>query len=149
MRARITTFFLAAAAVASPVGAQDYTWRWDRADSYAPIGVQGDRVLSLGEFLISYRFQAQELDGIRLEETELGIDEVLDIFQSTPYNMTEQVHRVGVQIAPMQYLTLMATVPFVQRNMDQVTRQLDLFSTSTSGIGDIEVGALFNVYEVG
>ena len=95
MRARITTFFLAAAAVASPVGAQDYTWRWDRADSYAPIGVQGDRVLSLGEFLISYRFQAQELDGIRLEETELGIDEVLDIFQSTPYNMTEQVHRVG------------------------------------------------------
>lgn len=149
MRARITTFFVLTAAAAAPLGAQEFTWRWDRADSYAPIGVQGDRVLSLGQFQVSYRYQAQELDGVRFEETELDLDEVLDIFQSTPYNMTQQVHRVGLQFAPAEFVTLVADIPFIMNDMDQVTRQADVFSTSTSGIGDVEVGALFNVYEMG
>lgn len=149
MRARISSFFILTAVMAAPAAAQDYQWRWDRADSYAPIGVRGDRVLSVGEFLVSYRYEALEQDGLRSATAELDLDEVLDVFQSTPFNLTQQRHLLELQFAAIENITLTARVPFIQNNMDQVTRNFDVFNSSTTGLGDVEVGALFNVYEEG
>ncbi len=149
MRARISTFLALTAVMAAPLSAQEYQWRWDRADSYAPIGVGGDRVLSVGELLVSYRFEAFEQDGLRSETAERDLGDVLNIFQSAPFNLTQQRHLVSVQFAPMEYVTLIGRVPFIRNNMDQVNRNFDIFSSSSTGLGDVEVGALLNVYEEG
>jgi hypothetical protein len=57
--------------------------------------------------------------------------------------MSMAMHMVGLMYAPTDDLTLMAMVPWVRLNMDHVNRMRNKFSTSSDGIGDVSVTALY------
>ena len=57
----------------SALTAQDYEWRGDRPDGYAPIGVWNDYVLSEGQVQFGYRLGVDNLDGLKAGEFEVGV----------------------------------------------------------------------------
>ncbi|WP_419950189.1 transporter [Candidatus Palauibacter sp.] len=137
---------LSAAAVltlTAPVAAQ---WNASRADSHAPIGVMGDHLHEAGEVMLSYRYMTMTMEGSRI-----GSDPVADAdivspsgegFMITPTRMPMTMQMFGAMFAPSDRITFMAMLPLVSSSMDHVTRHGGAFTTESSGMGDIRVGAM-------
>ena len=140
---------IAAPALAAQEHDQDYTWRGDRPDGYAPIGVWNDYVLAEGEVQFGYRLSVDNFDGLKVGEFEVTIFDVLDVFASTPINSESVTHTVSAAFSPMDRVTLMAQLPIRMINTDQLDRDGFLFASESSSLGDIRVDALASVYNVG
>lgn len=69
---------------------------------------------------------------------------ILDRFESTPTDMTMQMHMGMVMYAPTDELTFMAMVPCMHKSMNHVTLDGTWFAERTSGIGDIELRGLYS-----
>lgn len=137
---------LAAALVATPAAGQ---WNASRADSHAPIGVMGDHRHEKGEVMLSYRYMYMSMAGSR-DGTDALVD--ADIvsptgfnFMVTPTEMPMQMHMFGAMYAPSDQVTLMGMLPYLTSTMDHITRAGGAFTTESSGIGDIKVGALIGL----
>ena len=141
---------LAAVLTAAPaLTAQDYDWRGDRPDGYAPIGVWNDFVLSEGQVQFGYRLGVDNLDGLKAGEFEVGILDVLDVFASTPISSQTLTHVFSAAYSPVARVSLIAQVPIQMIDVDQLDRELFLYSSQSNSIGDIRVDALASVYQVG
>ncbi len=116
-----------------------------RVDSHAPIGVMGDHVHLSGEWMLSYRYMFMEMDGLRDGTNELSPAQVLAQFPVTPVRMTMQMHMFGLMYAPTDRLTLMAMIPYLQNEMDHVTRMGGFFTTESSGIGDLKFSGIYKL----
>ena len=135
--------------VATPLAGQ---WNASRADSHAPIGVMGDHPHEAGEVMLSYRYMTMSMEGSRI-----GSDPVADAdivspaggFMITPTRMPMTMQMFGAMFAPSDRITLMAMVPLVSSTMDHITRHGGSFTTESSGLGDIRVGALVGLAEWG
>lgn len=131
--------------LATPAVAQ---WNASRADSHAPIGVMGDHRHEAGEVMLSYRFMTMTMEGSRI-----GSDPVADAdivspaggFMITPTRMPMMMHMFGAMFAPSDRITFMAMLPFVSSSMDHITRHGGSFTTESSGMGDIKVGAMIGL----
>jgi hypothetical protein len=112
----------------------------------APIGVMGGHTHHEGGWMLSYRYMFMNMHRNRDNTDRLDTSDVLDDFMVSPTDMTMQMHMLGIMYAPTIDLTLIAMVPYMHKEMDHVTRMGTSFTTSTEGIGDIKVSALYNVY---
>jgi hypothetical protein len=130
---------------AIPLHAQP--WTSQRPDGHAPIGVMGDHTHGAGEVMLSYRYMLMPMEG-----SLVGTDDVADTeivapdgygFMVTPTEMPMQMHMLGAMFAPTDALTLMVMMPFVTFEMDHLTRMGGTFTTSSSGIGDVKLTALY------
>ncbi len=129
-------------ALAAPVAAQ---WNASRADSHAPIGVMADHRHEAGEVMLSYRYMTMNMEGSRI-----GTDPVADAdivspgggFMITPTRMPMTMHMFGAMFAPSDRITFMAMLPFTSSSMDHITRHGGSFTTESSGMGDVKVGAM-------
>jgi hypothetical protein len=130
---------------AAALEAQD-PWTSGRPDGHAPLGVMGDHTHSAGEVMLSYRFMRMEMDGNRSGTESLAPEDVLDDYMVTPLNMPMSMHMVGAMYAPSDRVTLMAMVPFLSREMEHQTRMGGMFTTESSGLGDISLTGLVNLY---
>ncbi len=140
-------------AIATASHAQN--WTSARPDGHAPIGVLGDHTHGAGEFMISYRYMYMGMSGSLDGTTPLSNSAIVDPagpygFLVTPTDMPMQMHMLGLMYAPTDALTLMAMVPAVGSSMDHVTRMSVMadpnataFTTNSSGLGDVSVGALY------
>ncbi len=141
---------LMAALVTTPaLSAQEYEWRGDRPDGYAPVGVIGDFVLAEGEVQFGYRLLVDNLDGLKAGEFEVTVLDVLDVFESTPISSESLTHLLTAAFSPAPRVMMMARLPIRTNNVDQLDREGFLFASEASSIGDIRVDALASVYEVG
>jgi len=131
--------------LAAPVAAQ---WNASRADSHAPIGVMGDHRHEAGEVMRSYRYMAMTMEGSRI-----GADPIADAdivspgggFMVTPTRMPMKMHMFGAMFAPSDRITFMAMLPFASSSMDHITRHGGSFTTESSGVGDVKVGAMIGL----
>lgn len=123
-------------------------WNGNRADSHAPIGVMGDHTHAAGEWMASYRFMSMEMDGNIDGTSSVSTSEILNQYMVTPLDMTMDMHMLGVMYAPGKATTLFAMVPYVEKSMAHQTRMGNRFITKTSGIGDVKVGALYDLWAV-
>ncbi len=119
-----------------------------RADDHAPIGVMADHGHDKGEWMFSYRAMLMTMEGNRDGTSGLALDEVLrsgsGAYRIAPEKMTMTMHMLGVMYAPSNRLTLMAMAPYLSSlDMDHVTAAGGAFETSSSGLGDISLAALF------
>jgi len=121
-------------------------WTSGRPDGHAPIGVMGDHVHGKGEWMITYRYMFMSMDGNRDGTDNLSTDDVLEDFMVSPEDMTMQMHMIGAMYAPTEDLTLMAMVPFVIKEMDHLTRMGTRFTTNSSGLGDIKLSGLYQLF---
>jgi len=132
-------------AFAAPVAAQ---WNASRADSHAPIGVMGDHRHEAGEMMLSYRYMAMTMEGSRIGTDPSADADIVSPsggFMITPTRMPMTMHMLGAMFAPSDRITLVAMLPFVSSSMDHVTRHGGSFTTESSGMGDIKVGAMIGL----
>lgn len=140
---------LAALAVATPVSAQQFEWRDDRPDAFAPLGVVVDHQLEAGEFQVGYRFGIFNLSGLQAGQFEIPVIDVLDVFETTPFQMQSQSHLVTLQYSPAANISVLARVPFQMNTMDQIGRDGFAVGTEASGVGDVRGDVIINIYDKG
>lgn len=123
------------------------------AYTHAPIGVMGDHMHAKGEFMFSYRAMRMEMEGMRAGDERVSEREVTGTMGSpgpymiSPTKMTMDMHMLGAMYAPSNDVTLMLMLPYIEMEMDHVTRMGAEFTTETSGIGDAKIAALFKMGE--
>ena len=100
----------------------------------------------VAEWMISYRYMRMRMAGNRVGTDSVSESEVLEDFMVTPTSMDMEMHMVGLMFAPTQKLTLMAMVPFHRLSMEHLTRMGTRFTTSSEGLGDLKVSALYTFY---
>ncbi len=122
-----------------------------RPDDHAPIGVMQDHVHAEGEWMVSYRYMQMDMAGSRDGTDRVSDASVVDPagfgFMVTPTEMHMDMHMFGAMYAPSNTLTLAAMLPYVDVQMDHVTRSGAQFRTSASGVGDIALAALLTVHD--
>ena len=115
----------------------------------------GDHTHGAGEWMVSYRYMAMSMDGLRDGTDSVSTDDILrpnGTYMMAPEDMTMQMHMLGVMYAPTDSVTLMAMANYIQNDMT-VRRRMPMmgidetFETSSSGIGDTTVSALVRVAE--
>ena len=115
-----------------------------RADSHAPIGVMADHTHKAGEIMLSYRYMRMRMEGNRSGRRRQSPAEVRALgFPVAPTDMDMNMHMFGIMWVPLDRLTLMAMIPYVDASMDHVRLvSTPRFTTKSSGIGDIRLGGL-------
>lgn len=123
-------------------------WSTNRPDGAAPIGVMGDHVHARGELMLSYRFMTMEMEGLVRGERNLNTGQVLENYPVIPENMTMARHMLGLMYAPGNRLTLTLMGSYLANSIDLSTQMGDNFATSSGGLGDVSLGALYQVFNV-
>ncbi|MEL6905105.1 MAG: transporter, partial [Planctomycetota bacterium] len=122
-----------------------------RPDGHAPIGVMGDHLHRAGEWMLSFRSMRMDMDGNRDGNSRVSSAEVVSPsgfgFMVSPTEMTMDMHMLGGMYAVTDDLTLMLMVPWIDIEMDHVTRMGGRFTTESSGFGDVGVSALVRAFE--
>lgn len=149
VQARPVVWALALYAFVPHVAEAQTQWTSGRPDGHAPIGVMGDHTHEAGEFMLSYRFMRMNMDGNRTGTEEASTSEVLAAFPVSPLRMPMDMHMFGVMVAPSDRVTFLVMVPYLQIDMDHVTRTNVEFTTHGSGIGDVSVGGLIGLKREG
>lgn len=120
----------------------------DRPDAHAPIGVMGDHMHGAGEFMFSYRYMRMRMDENRDGTANMSDGDVLrDGYMATPTDMDVEMHMFGAMYAPTDWLTLMAMLPYVRKQMDHVNAAGLHFNTESDGIGDFSFSTLWRLYD--
>jgi len=120
-------------------------WEGSRPDAHAPIGVMADHTHKAGEWMFSYRAMHMEMDGNRNGKSRLSTSEVHNQFMVAPEKMDMEMHMLGAMYAPNDDVTLNIMVPYIKNSMDHITRTNVKFETVGEGLGDISLGAIFNL----
>ena len=135
-----------------------------RPDSHAPINVMGDHIHEKGEFMFSYRYMHMSMEDNKDGSSGISPDAIVTTVPNrfgmpptlrvVPTEMTMDMHMLGLMYAPTDRITMMGMVNYQEKDMKHTTyagpagtNQLDTFRTSTSGIGDSMISALFGLTE--
>jgi hypothetical protein len=120
-----------------------HDWSTARPDGHAPIGVMGDHTHGKREWMASYRYMNMAMEGNRSGTSNISTAGVLAGWPVAPLEMT--MHMLGVMYAPIEKLTLTAMLPFSFISMDHITRTGVRFTTETHGVGDLQLGGLYEL----
>ena len=141
-------------------------WANTRPDSHAPIGVMGDHVHKKGEWMMSFRTMRMSMHDNRNGTSSLSPEDIVQTqtnafaampmqpanLRVVPTKMNMEMQMLGAMYAPTDRVTLMAMTSYKNTEMDHLTfmggmgvQQLGTFTTETSGLGDTQVSALFQL----
>jgi len=148
LRRIVFAALVALPATAVSLSAQSYTWNSDRPDAFASPGIVADRTLAAGEAQVWYRFHDGTIEGIQQGKDEIDGFLLLDFYPIIPLRRQSQIHEGGIAFSPLAGLTLSARGSWVRYSLDEISDDA-LFSTESSGLGDLEVDALVDVYSEG
>jgi len=112
-----------------------------------PIGVMGAHAHSQGDWMFSYRFMRMDMDGNRDDSDRISTSRVLKDYMIAPQSMTMDMHMLGAMYGVNDDVTVMLMVPYLDVEMDHVTRMGAKFTTRTNGIGDVKLSSLIRVQE--
>lgn len=139
-------------AVAAPLAAQSplpgpvqWTWSADRPDADAPLGVFGGRTLEEGEVQIGYRLYQTNWQGVWFGTDSLDLATTLQLYDDAPTKRSDIRHRVALSVGVTENLTLLARGEFAVMERETIANG-GLIRTSTEALGDVEIDALYNVY---
>ena len=124
-------------------------------DAHGPIGTMGNHTHNMGEFMFSYRYMNMFMQG-----TLIGTDGISDRdvvtpsqlggqgFLVTPTDMTMQMHMFSGMWGMNDTLTWMLMIPYIENEMNHITRGGGKFTTSSNGIGDIRLVSMWRLYAI-
>ena len=127
-------------------------WTSGRPDGHAPIQIMGDHTHKKGEVMLSYRFMYMNMNGNGDGTKELSNSEVLrpdGPYMVTPEAMPMQMHMLGAMYAVSDDLTLMVMFNYAFISMDHMMMNGNTFTTESSGLGDIKLSGMYNVFAKG
>ncbi len=155
--------------VAAPAFGHD--WQSSRPDAHAPISVMGDHTHDAGEFMLSFRHMRMEMNDLYKADDRRLPPNLMQAYSYAmmPTSMTMEMEMLGGMYAPTDSTTLMFMLPYIENNMDMlmampgamsgVTTGADMpmemaansvsvkSSMKSSGIGDLKLGVLHNLYD--
>ena len=121
-------------------------WSSGRPDGHAPISIMGDHVHHKGEFMFSYRYMTMDMRHLRQGTDDATTAEGHENYLVAPLDMTMNMHMLGIMYAPTDKITLMVMANYLENSMNLQMRTGTIFQTSTSGLGDISVNALYSIF---
>lgn len=127
--------------------------------SAAPVSVMGNHTHAKGDLMVSYRYAYMSMDGMAAGRNDISSSEVFsNNYTVAPTYMDMRMHMLGMMYAPTDQLTLMAmaayktldmshdifpmAAPLINLNGGETT-----FKTRSSGIGDLKLSGLYQVYK--
>jgi hypothetical protein len=111
--------------------------------------------------MTSYRYMFMEMDGMYHDSDAISPGQVYKAgYVISPTRMKMDMHMLGLMYAPTDSITLMAMMPYISMEMDhridptvgmlmRLNGGNSTFTTESSGIGDLRVGALFRILDEG
>lgn len=139
-----------------------HDWNSARPDSHAPISVMGEHTHKTGEFMFSYRHMRMEMNSLVDGDRAISTSDLLgsSAYTMAPSKMTMTMDMLGLMYAPNDSTTLMAMLPYVEKDMDMIMMSGSMpamegmmsmavpvqTSMKSSGLGDLKVGALQGIY---
>ncbi len=99
-----------------------------------------------GKWMASYSYTYERRAGNLIGNQSISNAEILQQFQSSPTDMTMQMHMGSLMYAPTDRLTLMAMAPYQSMVMNHVNRAGDRFQETSSGFGDIDLSGSYLLY---
>jgi hypothetical protein len=141
-------------ATAAPLAAQQVPVEWTsrRPDGQAPVGVVDGQMLARGQVLFGYRFLQADSKGLWLDSDSLTLDQSLQEYSVVPHSLVNQTHEVTLAFAPTSTLTLVGHMTYSQREREEwflYNGTLYYHQTQTKGLGDLQVSALYSVFNQG
>lgn len=135
-----------------------------RAIDHAPIGVMGDHYHKKGESMFSIRHSYMTMSKNTFNGNSISTQDILAMpnplgdmpsnISVIPTDMVMSMTMIGGMYAPTNKITLMAMGMFMSKDMDLNTHQpmmsrdfIGAFSTSSSDMSDISLGALIKIKE--
>lgn len=105
----------------------------------APAGVMGDHSHHKGGWMVSYRYMAMHMEGLRDDDSAIigGMPR--------PLEMDMQMHMVGAMVAPVDRFTLALMVPYVIKDMNMLMMGTPA-SMHTEGIGDVKLAGIYDLW---
>jgi len=107
----------------------------------------GDHTHEKGEWMVSYRYMRMGMNGNRDNDERISSRRVLQDFMVAPTSMDMDMHMFSVMYAPIDRVTLMVMLPYVDIEMDHKTRVGARFTTRSDGIGDFKTTALVELWK--
>ncbi len=135
-----------AGVMALPAHAQDHMWTSARPDAVQASGIVGDMVLPSGAFDLQYTFSQENFSGVQFGTTEIPFVNVLEIYESSPFQRRNRVHRLNLAYGLTGNLTVRVAGAFAEYSRDVLDQDLFLFATENDGLTDLEVEAMLTAY---
>jgi len=146
-RSLLVAAFLTVAA--APAGAQEFVWTDDRPDAVAPLGVFGARTLPAGALEFTALYSKMDQSGVRLGSDLIDPRILLDAHENVPFDLTTAGYVVRAAYGLSDDLTLAGRLGFQMRDRWQFNQDEVFFELESNGITDLELQALYDVYESG
>ena len=121
-------------------------WTSSRPDGHAPISVMADHTHHKGEFMFSYRYMTMDMRQLRKGTNDASTADGHTNYMVAPLDMVMNMHMLGIMYAPSDKITIMAMANYLENDMNLQMRNGNLFSTNTSGLGDVSVSALYSIF---
>ncbi len=146
MRISMGALVCASLCLSSVAAADGSFGKVGRPDGHAPISLMGDHLHKQGGWMLSYRYMFMDMDGNRDGTRRVSNDAVLADYPVTPRKMDMEMHMLGVMYGATDRVTVTAMMPFARLDMDHRTRMGARFKTRGTGIGDLKLGAMVNLF---
>lgn len=131
---------------------------------HAPIGVMADHMHNEGEWMFSYRYMQMDMAGNRQGTDGIDPTTIVTIVTNpnpgpatlrvVPTDMTMDMHMFGGMYAPSNWLTLMAMIDYIEKDMTHITYAMPTgttvlgeFTTNSTGWGDTKLSGLIRLYD--
>ena len=135
--------------VAAPAGAQEYMWTDDRPDAVPPLGVFAARTLPAGALELTALYSKLDQAGIRFGSDLVDPNVLFEFHELVPFELTTAGWTARLGYGLTDDLTLAGRVGFLMRDRWQFNEDGVPFELESQGITDVEVHALYDVYESG
>ena len=117
------------------------------------MGVYGAHVIKPGKWLFAYNYGHMAMDGNLTKTASVSTDELLQRYNVVPVNMTVDMHMFCLMRGMTEKFTLMAMMPYNLKSMTMVMRTKPkvplagtVYETKADGIGDVQLGGLYQIY---
>jgi Putative MetA-pathway of phenol degradation len=92
-----------------------------------------------GKWMVGYQFMHEKMDGSLVGTDDISVSQILKQFPNAPTDMTMDMHMWMVMYAPTDRLTLSAMIPYVRKEMNNVSVDGSSFVMRANGVGDLEL----------
>lgn len=143
---KLKTFFILFSISIFTIG-KSYANSNNRVDGHAPIGVKRDHIHKKGEIMGSYRVSYAKMNGLRENDDDIKIADVLNDYNMSPTEMTMKMHMVGLMYGITDQFTISAMGSFIEKDMDLINRMNAQSERKVDGIGDSKINVSYGFLE--
>ena len=100
-----------------------------------------------GKWMVGYQFTHEKMDGSLVGTDDISVSQILKQFPNAPTDMTMDMHMWMVMYAPTERLTLSAMIPYIRKEMNNVSVDGSRFVMRANGIGDLELRSAYLIFQ--